>query len=328
MSISIKEPCNEDWSKMTPNERGAHCQRCALNVIDFTHKTAFEIKSILSEELSSNNRVCGRITNYQLDQLNDDYFHWKNDHESFKAVLIFSLIAVFGLSLFSCQHAPTRELIHQLNIESSVVLNEEKALDIELNDSIAKENSSDSIKTKNGIQWNPEIVTYMGVVPHEFPQLEVGRWEICKVIYGDFIVSGSILAEPKQEIEDFLLGQNLLHPIGTTGNTSKKRQVNHRPERQRSRIEGINTSGEKLFDALIYPNPIEESSRLFVYVNVSTSIDITLWRAKGPSPLRHAIHDFETGRFQIDLKLYQLQSGEYELKLMAGHQLSVLVFEV
>lgn len=328
MSISIKEPCNEDWSKMTPNERGAHCQRCALNVIDFTNKTAFEIKNILSEEFSSNNRVCGRITNYQLDQLNDDFFQWKNDHESIKAVLIFSLIAVFGLSLFSCQHAPTRELIHQLNIESSVVLNEEKALEIELNDSISKENNNDSISKKDGFQWNPEIVTYMGILPIHAIDVNLLRWEVCQVIYGDFIVSGSILAEPKQEVEDFLIGQNLLHPTGATRNTTKKRQVNHRPESPRPRIEGVNTSGKKLFDAFIYPNPIEESSRLFVHVNESLSIDITLFRKGELSPLRHANHEFDSGRFQIDLKLFELQSGEYELKLLAGHQLSVLDFEV
>jgi hypothetical protein len=36
MGISIKEPCHEDWSKMTATEKGAFCQKCALEVIDFT----------------------------------------------------------------------------------------------------------------------------------------------------------------------------------------------------------------------------------------------------------------------------------------------------
>lgn len=64
MGISIKEPCHEDWSKMTPSQKGAFCQSCAIDVIDFTDKTPIEIKLLLVQEFSQSSRTCGRITNY------------------------------------------------------------------------------------------------------------------------------------------------------------------------------------------------------------------------------------------------------------------------
>jgi hypothetical protein len=36
MGISINEPCHEDWATMTETQKGAFCQKCALEVIDFT----------------------------------------------------------------------------------------------------------------------------------------------------------------------------------------------------------------------------------------------------------------------------------------------------
>ncbi|PCJ65653.1 MAG: hypothetical protein COA58_09615 [Bacteroidetes bacterium] len=35
--IAIKEPCQENWDKMTPNEQGRHCQGCVKTVHDVSH---------------------------------------------------------------------------------------------------------------------------------------------------------------------------------------------------------------------------------------------------------------------------------------------------
>ena len=53
MAFEIKEPCHEDWSKMTRTEKGAFCQSCAKEVIDFTDKTGFEIKELLIQSFST-----------------------------------------------------------------------------------------------------------------------------------------------------------------------------------------------------------------------------------------------------------------------------------
>ncbi|HEY4800529.1 MAG TPA: T9SS type A sorting domain-containing protein [Bacteroidia bacterium] len=65
-TISIPEPCHEDWNKMTPDEKGAFCKVCCKSVYDFTKKTAEEIGNIISEQISKGKKVCGRFERNQL----------------------------------------------------------------------------------------------------------------------------------------------------------------------------------------------------------------------------------------------------------------------
>ncbi|MFT5779486.1 MAG: hypothetical protein ACI837_002445, partial [Crocinitomicaceae bacterium] len=41
-NIKIKEPCSEDFAKMTPTQQGAFCDKCAMEVYDFTNKSTQE----------------------------------------------------------------------------------------------------------------------------------------------------------------------------------------------------------------------------------------------------------------------------------------------
>jgi hypothetical protein len=101
-SIDIPKPCSEDWNEMSPTEKGAFCQKCAIDVYDFTNKSGDEIRDILTLNIGS--RVCGRIQPKQLDELNDDFHAWQlSNKQSFNRAWILSLIVVFGLTLFSCE---------------------------------------------------------------------------------------------------------------------------------------------------------------------------------------------------------------------------------
>lgn len=100
MKISINEPCNENWDKMTPNDKGAFCLSCQKNVVDFSCKTINEIKDFFRKK-SDTEIVCGRFDESQLEALTfDDFFNkfmkWKYFQ---KAALI--VFFVFGLSLFA-----------------------------------------------------------------------------------------------------------------------------------------------------------------------------------------------------------------------------------
>lgn len=63
--IHIPEPCHEDWSKMTPNEKGAFCKVCSKTVVDFSKKNDEEIQKFLLENMDK--KVCGRFKTTQLE---------------------------------------------------------------------------------------------------------------------------------------------------------------------------------------------------------------------------------------------------------------------
>lgn len=65
-SISIPEPCNENWDAMSPGNGGRHCSACAKSVVDFTGKTPEEIKSYLISQKGK--RTCGRVDSRVLKQ--------------------------------------------------------------------------------------------------------------------------------------------------------------------------------------------------------------------------------------------------------------------
>lgn len=327
MAISIKEPCNEDWNKMTSSERGAHCKLCALEVIDFTNKTPFEIKGILAEEFTTGKRVCGRITNYQLDQINDDFFRWKNERESFRAVWIFSLLAVFGLTLFSCQHTPTREMIDQLNIEASVALQQE-TVQVEMKDSVEVSTKKDSISRDVMLPWYPEIVTYTGVIPNDWGRVDLSKWITCEIVLGDFILTGSVTTTPKKEVNDFLLASPSLDPVPKAISGPRAPKPNPSNERSDQPIQAISSGGERKFEACIYPNPVESDSCLYINALEPVSLDISLFRKGENVSFRHGQSNIQPGKHKIDLRLHLLEAGNYQLQLLTIGQLSVLDFEV
>lgn len=65
MKIEIKSPCNENWDKMTPKDKGRHCAKCEKVVNDFTQMSEFETIRFLHY----NKNVCGR---YNITQHNKE----------------------------------------------------------------------------------------------------------------------------------------------------------------------------------------------------------------------------------------------------------------
>ena len=128
-NINIPEPCSEDWSKMTPNEKGAFCQKCSLDVYDFTNKSADQIRQVLA--LNMPNPVCMRLEPQQLDQLNNDFSAWKvQNKQSYQRAWLFTLLVVFGMTLFSCEE-DEEPVVKEYQKIGQTILNqtEEKVID-------------------------------------------------------------------------------------------------------------------------------------------------------------------------------------------------------
>lgn len=120
-NVKIENACSEKWNEMASSEKGAFCQVCATNVIDFTNKSSLEIKQLLLA--NSGNSVCGRIERKQLANLNTEFEQWKmNSSQSIQRAMIFSLLVVFGLALFSCTNEKDKQAIQALQTSVSQVI--------------------------------------------------------------------------------------------------------------------------------------------------------------------------------------------------------------
>ena len=100
-SISIPKPCHEDWSKMSPNEKGRFCQSCSKSVIDFTEMPQQSIEEYLNN--NGDKRICGRFKVSQLDQIRIEIpQHIFQKRMSFHKFFLLALLIAMGTSLLSC----------------------------------------------------------------------------------------------------------------------------------------------------------------------------------------------------------------------------------
>lgn len=112
-SIRIPKPCTEDWSTMTPTEKGKFCSSCQKEVIDFTDKLDSEIAKIMSK---NKHGLCGRFRTSQLQQV----YTYKAIEPEKKSQ--FKYAAALALSVFTMKnvHAQSNKTTQEIiSIEKS-----------------------------------------------------------------------------------------------------------------------------------------------------------------------------------------------------------------
>lgn len=128
MEISIKKPCHENWSDMTPNEQGAFCGKCVKTVVDFSTKSLEEIKAFFAGR--EKQKVCGRFEEKQLTALSFDAFFEKFRRFEFTKRLAVILFFTFGVWLFGASSASAQNNEHikgDVMVEERVELGNVKA---------------------------------------------------------------------------------------------------------------------------------------------------------------------------------------------------------
>lgn len=100
--IRIPEPCNEDWNKMNPDEKGRFCASCATSVVDFSKMSDEELKQFLIN--NKGQKTCGHFKQSQLNRpirikvdLQQLPMHMNSTYK-----FVVALFIVFGAFLFSC----------------------------------------------------------------------------------------------------------------------------------------------------------------------------------------------------------------------------------
>lgn len=66
ISLTIDNPCTQNWDGMIVNDNGKFCTSCNKNVIDFSSLSDAEIIKLLSNTTSN---VCGRLNSQQLNRV-------------------------------------------------------------------------------------------------------------------------------------------------------------------------------------------------------------------------------------------------------------------
>ncbi|WP_337968410.1 hypothetical protein [uncultured Flavobacterium sp.] len=99
--LTIPEPCQENWDKMTPKDNGRFCLNCSKTVIDFTEMLPDEIQHFFIQ--NQNNRICGRFKDEQLEtitiQIPSSIIYTQTHYHK---IFLLALFIAMGTTLFSC----------------------------------------------------------------------------------------------------------------------------------------------------------------------------------------------------------------------------------
>ncbi|MEP2935113.1 MAG: carboxypeptidase-like regulatory domain-containing protein [Gilvibacter sp.] len=114
-TLSIPEPCHEDWNKMTPQDKGRFCDSCEKVVVDFTGKSDVTI----ANHLRDHKNVCGR---FNVSQLNRPIL-LDNRRKSLIPPLAASFILPLALLLSTKAYTQVEPISTQLKSQNFVSLN-------------------------------------------------------------------------------------------------------------------------------------------------------------------------------------------------------------
>ncbi len=282
--IGIQTPCSEDRANMTPNEKGSFCHKCAKQVHDFTNKSTGEIRQIFREMMGQ--EICGRMTAGQERVLNAEFEAWKfQSKRQFQRAMVFSLVVVFGLTLFSCSNEQDRRQIMEIQ---SIALNAMKASARQTNDAM----SNDAMPV-------PEVPVQKAVnhISHKehFYATEVfldiePPTPLEPTIFLEAQIDGGIGIS--MEYREYLLDTHIL---------------------EQQEIEKIQEFIPGEFTAKAFPNPTADRTTFELNVPNKTRFEIALYDMNGK--LIESVYDgkIDRGTFTQELDLSAMQPGMYLL---------------
>ncbi|MBL7900135.1 MAG: T9SS type A sorting domain-containing protein [Crocinitomicaceae bacterium] len=287
--IRIEEPCSEKWNEMTPTQRGAFCQKCTIDIFDFSEMTTHQIKQTMKAHAGEH--VCGRFKPGQLESLNHEFELWtRNKKENFQSRFMFALLLVFGLTLFSCSEEDAKKL---------TLINTEQ-----LNESLAE--NSRAYAEKIFYHQDSLIVSEMLPYPVQEVYLDpIEYYELSsteEVYYEEYRKDCYVLGGPMTTVhfEEFILET----PDTNTETTLPEPIV----------------SEYNPFETKFYPNPTNSVSTFTAYIKQSGQFSISVYGINGQLIEEIFSGELTEGMHQFDIDLTNQNSGMYFLRMWNEHQ--------
>ncbi|MCH2235145.1 MAG: T9SS type A sorting domain-containing protein [Crocinitomicaceae bacterium] len=305
-TVKIPEPCHENWNEMTPTQKGAFCQKCAIDVVDFSKMSNEEVKRTLSEKKGQH--LCGRFENDQLNDYNAEQRWMKNG--SWKVYLskfVAALVLGFGMSLFNGLNAQEHENYKYRTL--GMVVHIEEPVE---EDSIFVEDIKiveDSIYEKV-CEKDEELI-------HKKGKVKVVEAEPEEEIHtkGEILIVDTSAVEEIEEPVELEKPTEIIAPryrIGDRANTTKKPMKTVKLEMNPTPISNAQ------YTSTIFPNPTSNSSELVVSTDINQNFDIVLFGSNGQIISEIFSGEILAGeqRFTIDLNTFA--TGIYFVQLVSA----------
>ncbi|MBN4070926.1 T9SS type A sorting domain-containing protein [Crocinitomix catalasitica] len=316
-SVKIETPCHEDWSKMAPSQKGAFCDSCQIDVIDFSTRSKEEVKSILLA--NEGKHMCGRFSKAQLVELNTDYTAWENQSTSiFQSKFLYACLLVFGMTLFTgC--IEDEQIMGEIAIENYETLEETDAY------------------VQGGYKVTTEDKHQKGKVKYTPPPKDTTKKPVQElhvkgeIIATDILMGDTIVNQIKDLIvpvdpigppdsvetwEYFEMGDIAVDPsfyehlVDTvTETTTPDTLENKTPiiEIYPNGEEGTNVIASKSLSISVFPNPTADVAAIVLNVPKTELFEIRLLDLSG----RH-LQDIYSGIIPKGIKRFEIELSTYE----------------
>lgn len=290
--IFIQKPCSENWSAMSPTQQGAFCAHCEKEVTDFTTLTQNEIKHTLFQHTAG--ELCGRFREQQLVTLNAeiDAFTFRST-KSLQSALVFSLIVVFGLTLFSCSNEQQQQEVEQLRSTAKNVLKEMQAGSLTEDKAVLDKNSA---------------LTEVNLLQHVEKEL-LAPEEIV------FIERDTMYSDLKEELT-YLERPIYLGGVGYRDYVVMEEIMPQMIQQAETDANGI--PYPTAFDALVYPNPTNGLATFKLDIPVKQRFAINIFNMNGQLVQSLTDQELDRGTFRQEIDLSEQPTGMYLVTILSA----------
>ncbi|GAB5418815.1 MAG: hypothetical protein Crog4KO_02050 [Crocinitomicaceae bacterium] len=308
--FSIPEPCSENWNEMSPTEKGAFCQKCSKEVYDVSHLQNNQIIGLLASETKV---PCMRMMPQQEQTLNADIGQiFQSRKKQMQRAMLFSLLVVFGFTLFSCN---SPQQIHERNLLQAAAESIVEVVD---------ETAAQSIEIKK----TPKAV-------EKIQEKENGDCEIIVPEFKEYTTLGEpalqqeVIIELQKESFTTTTEREVWHTAGVPMMVNQQvlrdeliaQEIDFQVQLQRNPDSNIPES----FSALTFPNPATTDTRLEVQLpNKTESLGIRLLSLTGEVLQEINDQPAEAGVHEFQINLMDLKPAYYLIDVRYNDQHEVV----